>query len=535
MTKSVAKMRTPLLRIARAKFRLLSNCATWFQVKLKLRPTIINTSWAALQEWKYSLSHAEAKPQNGRTIILVAIRNTTWIEWAIFAAHKIYCLGYRSVVFYSSADVVRTYRNQHLLDRMNFSFWKSAMNSSFITFIDFDKAMEVPKKDSSRYNEIAADIAHTMAAYNLRVEEFEEDVFANKYKIEYQNAFEFLIRQCPAIEEMLKPYGNSRIICPNGLIEKSVLFYAVSLYSNLDILFLEGWARRLGHMIWRRNQPVMFYDIAGWARISGKWDDAKEKDFQAMTNFQNLQDVSDNEWFDGFVPVQRAASDTELPASFNGFLKRHGSTFLLGTNVIGDSATLRRGGIFKNQKEWLRKVIPFFGEHPEMKLIIRIHPDELFPKAKVKLGELISEEVNSFENIYLFKAGDDVNTNALMAYADAGLAWVSNFGVDMVLHGKPTLVAGKANYMHLDVGIYAADVDDYFIKLNTLANNHNRVDNAMTERAKIYQRIVFKEMSLDATSKSYQAKDYRIDDAGSPKERIKFFKVLCGELDEFGN
>jgi hypothetical protein len=535
MRKTLSKLATPILRVARAKFRLLSNYVTWFQLKLKLKPTIIKTSWAALQEWKYSIGHTEVRPQNGKTIILVAIRNATWIEWAVFAAFKTYSMGYRPVVFYSSADVERTYRNQHLIDRMNFSFWKSAMKSSFVTFVDFDKTLAGPIMDISRYNLIAADVAHTMAAYNLRVEEYEEDVFANDYKKEYQKAYELLLRQCPVVEEMLKPYGNSRIICPNGLIEKSVLFYAVSLFSNLDIIFLEGWARRLGHMIWRHKQPVMFYDIAGWASISGKWDDTKEKDFQAMINFQNLQDVSDNEWFDGFIPVQRTATDSELPASFTRFLQRHGSTFLLGTNVIGDSATLRRGSIFKNQKEWLRKVIPFFGEHPEMKLIIRIHPDEIFPKAKVKLGELISKEVTRYTNIYLFKAGDDVNTNALMAYADAGMAWVSNFGVDMVLHGKPALIAGKANYMHLDIGIYATDVEDYFKKVEALANIHSNLDNAMIERAKIYQRIVFKEMSLDCTSKSYQAKDYRFDDTCGPKERKKFFKVLCGELDDFGN
>lgn len=527
-------MRFSKLQIIRSIKELLCNLATLVQVKLRIKPTICFTSWAALKEWVYTLKKGKSNPQNGKSIIVVAIRNTTWIEWAIYAAFRLHKIGYKVVVFYSKSDINRAYHYQGWLKKRYFNFWESSMKNSFLTFVDFDLQENGALTNKTRYHEIAADFANTIVAYDLRVEEFEQDILVNQYVEDYKKAYEMLIMNCHALEEKLKPYNNTRIVCPSGLIEKSVVFFAISQLLKLDIMFIEAWGRRRGHMIWRYHYPAMFYDIEGWANVVGKWDEIKEKDFETMTNFQNLHDVSDNEWFNGFVPVQRTKIDTHLPFSFTDFISKPGTTFLLGTNVVGDSATLRRATIFRNQKEWFREVIKFFSGHPDLKLVIRIHPDEIFPRARVKLGELISDSVKHFPNIYLFKAEDDVNTNALMVKADVGLAWVSNFGVDMILHRKPALIAGRSNYMQLGIGLYAKSSEEYFRILYNLATNYEKPDDSMIERAKIYQRIVFKEMSLGGSSKSYEAKDYRLSDDFFSIEQDKFFKVLCGDLDEFG-
>jgi hypothetical protein len=374
-----------------------------------------------------------------------------------------------------------------------------------------------------------------MAAYNLRVEEYEQSVFHEEYKKEYQKSYDILLRYSEEIEKSLFNFPDARIICPNGLIEKSVIFYLISQRVKINIFFIEGWARRLGHMIWSNNRPVMFYDIEGWANQVGPWDEQKERDYKAMLNFQNLTDIPEDDWFKGFIPVQRSTKNSDIPIDFKEFIVKPGITFLAGTNVIGDSATLRRGSIFKNQKEWLENLTNFFAKKPQLKLIIRIHPDEVFPKAVVKLGELIADKVALHSNIYLFKADNNINTNSLIQYADIGLAWVSNIGVDMILHGKPTIIAGKSNYKDLNVGIYPESQQDYFGTIIRLTQTLEIPDNEMIEKAKIYQRIVFKEMSLDATSQSYEAKDYRLNPKNEPKDRSKFFKILCGELNAFGN
>lgn len=520
-----------LSKVKRCVTSFFSNAITFFTNKFNLSPVYCKTSWSALQEWKYEVKRNSNIIHNGKTIILVAIRNSTWIEWAIFAAYKFYIMGYKPVVYYSLQDVIKTYPHPRWL---LFNFWQSALKSSFIEFIDIDKLAKGQIPDNSKYNEIAKDLAHTMAAYNLRVEEYELDIFHEEYQKEYQKSYDLLLRYCDEVEKSITKYKESRIICPNGLIEKSVIFYALSLKMKVNIFFIEGWARRLGHMIWSDNKPVMFYDIEGWSKVVGAWDDKKESDFKAMLNFQNLTEVSDNDWFKGFIPVQRATKNALLPDDFKQFIAKSGITFLAGTNVIGDSATLRRSRIFKNQKDWLNQLIPFFGKNPNLKLIIRIHPDEVLPKAVVKLGEIIAGMVAKYPNIYLFKADHDVNTNALIQQADVGLAWVSNIGVDMVLQGKPTIIAGKSNYMDLNIGIYPDTQQSYFEQIIKLSAKADLPDNEMVERAKIYQRIVFKEMSLDATSNSYDAKDYRINHLNEPKDQTKFFKILSGELDSFG-
>ena len=53
-------------------------------------------------------------------------------------------------------------------------------------------------------------------------------------------------------------------------------------------------------------------------------------------------------------------------------------------------------------------------------------------------------------------------------------------------------------------------------------------------RAKYYQRIVFKEMSLRAAGKNYLTSEYRMNQRTVFNEREKFFRILVGELDEKG-
>jgi hypothetical protein len=534
MTGNSGALRSLLRKAYHFQAEFISNVLTWIQIHLGIYPSFIRTAWAALQEWKFGIKKSKGVTRKDKSIVLVAFRNTTWIEWSVFAAYKVYSMGYRPIILYSSSDVEKTYGSQFFTSKVIFNFWRSALKSGFITFIDFDAREGEIWSGSSKYSDLAKDLAHTMAAYNLRVEEFEEDVFTKEYRQEYERSLHLLMTHCPKVENILSGFKGSRIICPNGLIEKSVVFHAVSRFIPLDIVFIETWARRWGHMIWGFKKPVMFYDIRGWKDVAGPWDNEKEKDFRAMINFQDLTEVNDEDWFKGFIPVQRSTAKDELPENFRRFLLKPGFTFLLGTNVIGDSATLRRGGIFKNQKKWLREILTFFGRHPELKLVIRIHPDEIFPKAKVKIGEIISPEVNKYPNVFLFKAEHDINTNSLVEHVNAGLAWVSNIGVDMVLRGKQVVVAGKSNYMHLGVGLYPENKTDYFDLILSLAMNPENPSPKSVENAKIYQRIVFKEMSLEASGKNYLGREYRLKENNCPSGQTKFYQILCGELDCFG-
>lgn len=526
-------MRSIVIGLKNVIICFCSNLLTQLQFFLGLSPSFCKSSWAAQKKWRYELIQGVKTRDRGESIILVAIRNPTWIEWAIFAAYKYYQLGYKPIVYYSFNDVDRFYgKNKYLFSRW-FNFWELAIKTPFITFIDIESlALDTPPL-VSKYVSIANDLAHTMAAYNLRVEEFEQDIFPQEYIEEYNKSKDILLRYCDALENSILSHGNTRIICPNGLIERSVIFYAISLKQPLNIVFVEGWARRLGHMIWNEKEPVMFYNIAAWAKKVGAWNEGMEKDYQAMLDFQNLREVKDD-WLKGFIPVQRSKNNAEIPNEFKIFLERPGAVFLAGTNVIGDSATLRRGRVFRNQKEWLSKLITFFGENPNLKLVIRIHPDEILPKAVVKLGDYISPMISTYQNIFLFKADNDINTNTLIEYSDIGLAWVSNFGVDMVLHGKPTIIAGNSNYRDLQVGLYPDSEISYFDQIRQLGDDSTPPDAAMIIRAKIYQRIVFKEMSLESTSVSYNAKDYRLSNHNEPRDRTKFLKILCGEIDTFG-
>jgi len=496
---------------------------------LGFAPPFSGTPRLALEHWRAAI--ANCAPGSKGRILVVALRNCTWLEWAAFAACFVYRLGYQPVLVYSSQEIARVYRQKRLTERLGFSFWAGVEGLSQIERIDIDRYMP-PGDDLERtYAEFASKGAPTIAAYDLRIEEFDE---SEEYRSKVASDTQMLTRYGAAAERLLRAVAADRAICPSGLIGWSMAFREAATRTSTKTVFVEAWAMRPGHMIWRVDDCALRYDLEGWMRVLGSWDDTTEQDARDFAAFQERADVNREGWLDDFHPVQRTTRVVPLPRPVQVFLERPGPCVLMGTNVIGDSSILQRASLFRNQRAWVHAVIEFLRSRPDLNLIIRAHPDEVWARARCKVADFARAAARDLENILVIGGDEDLNTYAITDRAAVCLAWVSNIGLDMVLRGKPAILAAKAQYASLDVGIRPLSIEAYFHELERQAYRPTPPPPDMILRAKTYQHIIFKMMSLRATGTHYATTEYRLGPDALQPDREKFFRILIGELSPYG-
>jgi hypothetical protein len=513
----------------------LSDYSSLLFSKIGMGPVFITTPYAALKQWESKTFQAKRVGRANR-IAIMAIRNGTWVEWAVFAAHKIYNMGYQPIVIYDGGDTENIYSTSNV-PAGGLNFWKEFLSLDHIEKYDLNEYSESKENKSiiASYLDFANEYAHTVAAYNLRVEEFESHVMVEDYKKEYGNAQKMLMTAAVALNNLLTNIKVDTFLCPSGLIDQSAATLEVTKRLNIRSIFIEGWAMRPGHLIWAFNRPALDYDVEGWMKVLGEWNSEKEKDANDFKKFQERLSLDrDDEWLEDFHPVQRRAKQNKYPRELDEFLRRPGTLFLCGTNVVGDSATLRRATIYKNQKEWLSYLVDYFKDHPEYRLLIRAHPDEAWQKAKVKIGTYAGEIAKGMGNIYVIKGDEDINTYSLIESADIGLAWLSNIGIDMVIRGKPVIMAANPKYGDLNLVEIPKTREEYFKKIEQMAAAPIPPSTDAINRAKYYQRILFKEMSLEVVGKNYTSTEYRLGKNRMHSDQEKFYRILVGELDEKG-
>lgn len=502
------------------------------QLGLGMEPTVIRTARAALEQWKRALIGVPTPRKGG--IMVAGLRNRTWVEWSVFACCYLYRMGYAPVLLYSGREVAGIYSSQRFMERMGFSFWEAVRTLPQIQLVDLDAYLPPEGEPAPEYAEFAQRHAHTIAAYDLRVEEFEGGDDPREYQAAVAKAEQMLPRYAKAVEHVLREIPPMRLVCPSGLIGWSLALREAAARLGRIVVFVEGWAIRPGHMIWNLNRPALHTDLEDWSRRVGPWNEHKESDARDFLAFQERADVNREGWLDDFHPVQRSQKQAPLPAALQQFLRRPGPCFLLGTNVVGDSTTLGKATIFRSQREWLLQTVAFFRRHPELNLVLRAHPDEVWVNARQRMGTMARQMAGDTQNIFVIDGDEDVNTYAIVDHVHAGLTWVSTIGVDMILRGKPVLLAARARYASLGIGHLPQSVEEYFSRILEMAAHPMPPDSRQLQRCKLYQWIVFRGISLQATGKRYLSHEYRLGGEGMHPDQEVFYRILAGELSDQG-
>jgi len=483
----------------------------------------------ALSRWV-----ADVRAQGGavrRHVLMTAFRNRTWIEWAVYATCQLRRLGVATTLVYSGSEVRRLYPLARVAGVDQLGFWAGVAEIPDLRLVDLDD-WRPGAEEAERYRDFAHAYAPTVAAYDLHVEEQEEGPLAPAYRRAVTRAEGMLADTAAALERILQQNPVSRVIVYSGLIGRSPAVQEAARRQGVEVLTVEGWAWRPGHMICNRNAPALEYNVEGWLRAAA-WDASRERETQRLLRFQEGALGRDEIAPGNLHRVQRTSVAAPLPPEVAAFRGRPGPSFLLATNVVGDSSTLRRATLFPSQRDWLRQTISFFRHHPDWSLLVRAHPDEAFIRRKVvvRMGDVAREMAGSLPNVLVIGGDQDVSSYALLPGLRGGLVWISSIGADMVARGLPVLAAARPKYHELGIVEEPPSASGYFEALTRLASRPAIAPRAeQQERARQYLDLVFSQFSFDAFSPSYRAHDLLLEGPGSPPDAGVFYRVVAGDL-----
>jgi hypothetical protein len=514
-----------MMKVVRRLGHTALGMAQWMGRREITRPALPRL---ALANWTSTLG--TAANVRGRVMVM-AFRNRTWIEWAVYATCQLRRLGIATTLVYSSSEVRRFYPLGRLIGIDQLGFWAGVERIPDLRLIDVDD-WRPSAEEAEPYREFAAEFAPTVAAYDLHVEEHEEGPMARTYRGSVRRAQTMLMETGAAVDRILRENPVSRVVCYSGLIGRSPAVCEAARRAGVDVLTVEGWAVRPGHMICNLNAPALEYNLDGWMRAIGSWDGAREAETARLLRFQEGALGRDEAAPGNLHRVQRTASTAPLPAAVAAFRERPGPHFLLATNVVGDSSTLRREPIFRSQRDWLRHTIGFFRQRGEWNLVVRAHPDELFVSHRVvvRMGEVAREIAQGAPNVLVIGGDEDVSSYALMSGLAGGLVWISDIGVDMAARGIPVLAAARPKYHELAIVEEPRTIDAYFEALVRLAGTGGPPTAEQQMRARQYLNVVFSTFSFEAFSPTYRARDLFLDGPASPSDADVFYRILAGDL-----
>lgn len=480
----------------------------------------------ALDSWRAELKGA---PPVRRRVMLTAFRNRTWIEWAVYAACHLRRLGVATTLVYSSSEIRRLYPLTRVSGVDQLGFWAGVEDIADLRLVDLDD-WRPTSAESAPFREFARSFAPTVAAYDLHVEENEEGPLEPSYRRAVSRAERMLADTAAAFTRILGENPVARVVCYSGLIGSSPAICEAARGLDVEVLTVEGWAWRPGHMICNLNAPALEYNLSSWLRALGPWDTDREHGASRLLRFQEGA-APDSSGPDELHRAQRSTTLAPLPPALRAFVERPGPRFLMATNVVGDSSMLRRPSVFRSQRDWMRHTIERFRARPGWNLIVRAHPDEAFIRHKVvvRMGEVARELAQGAPNVFVVGGDEDASSYSLMPGLSGGLVWISSIGADMAARGVPVLAAARPKYHELGLVEEPQTFDGYFEALERLARSTPLVAPETQARARAYLSLVFRDFSFFAFSPTYRARDLFLSGPGSPRDAELFYRIVAGD------
>lgn len=167
------------------------------------------------------------------------------------------------------------------------------------------------------------------------------------------------------------------------------------------------------------------------------------------------------------------------------------------TNVMWDAQLHYPANAFPSMKEWVVQTIRYFGQRPEIQLVIRVHPAEL--RGTVKSSQLISDEIHkSFPvlppNVYVIPPESQISTYALMLQCNAAIIYGTKTGVELTSMGIPVIVAGEAWIRNKGLTLDAHSIPEYFQILDRLPLPRTTNDRQLEIARKYAYHFFFRRM-----------------------------------------
>jgi hypothetical protein len=120
---------------------------------------------------------------------------------------------------------------------------------------------------------------------------------------------------------------------------------------------------------------------------------------------------------------------------------------------------------FGSQREWIERTIEHARRHPQINLVIRVHPNTGSRRStganRVQLAEMSLLAENLPANVRMIGPDEELSSYTLMDLCALGLIWVSTVGLELACKGKPVVAAAGSAVSGTAFVHTVDDVDAY--------------------------------------------------------------------------
>jgi hypothetical protein len=230
--------------------------------------------------------------------------------------------------------------------------------------------------------------------------------------------------------------------------------------------------------------------VSGWENM--EWTPAREK--RTMDYLKSRwQGTQDWIWFHEDPQGNLAKIQEELGVDFSkpciGML----------TSVMWDAQLHYRANAFPSMLDWVMRTIAHFAKHPDLQLIIRVHPAEvrgMIPSRQKLTDEIARAFPKLPPNVFVIPPESQISTYAVMEQCGSVIIFNTKTGIELSSMGIPVIVAGEAWIRNKGFSIDASSPADYFRILDTLPIT-KRLEGDQLVRARKYAYHFFYRRMLD--------------------------------------
>ncbi len=364
--------------------------------------------------------------------------------------------------------------------------------------------------------------------YTLQIEE--TDLSSPLYQLRRQRNGQ----AAKAIFDWLQAEKPDLLVIPNGTILELGVAYQVARLLGIETVTFEFADQQ--ERIWlAQNDEIMQHNTADlWNSLGNQ--PLPEKAKLALTG---LFGARKNAHLWGNFARQWQQNPVKGGASVRESLRLDERPMaLLATNVLGDSLTLGRQRITQTMAEMIVRTIAYFMRHPEVQLVVRVHPGELKTHGTSMVDVINQAYPELPENIHIIRPEDKTNTYDLMEIADFGLVYTTTVGMEMAMSGLPVIVTGKTHYAGKGFTLDPQTWQKYEQMLEQVSHNptSERLTPEQVEKAWLYAYLFFFEFSLPfpwhilwlSDDFSNRPMSYVLSDEGQ-QEYGQTFAYLAGE------
>jgi len=364
--------------------------------------------------------------------------------------------------------------------------------------------------------------------YTLQIEE--TDLSSPLYQLRLQRNGQ----AAKAIFDWLQAEKPDLLVIPNGTILELGVAYQVARLLGIETVTFEFADQQ--ERIWlAQNDEIMQHNTADlWNSLGNQ--PLPEKAKLALTG---LFGARKNAHLWGNFARQWQQNPVKGGASVRESLRLDERPMaLLATNVLGDSLTLGRQRITQTMAEMIVRTIAYFMRHPEVQLVVRVHPGELKTHGTSMVDVINQAYPELPENIHIIRPEDKTNTYDLMEIADFGLVYTTTVGMEMAMSGLPVIVTGKTHYAGKGFTLDPQTWKEYEQMLEQVSHNptSERLTPEQVEKAWLYAYLFFFEFSLPfpwhilwlSDDFSNRPMSYVLSDEGQ-QEYGQTFAYLAGE------